>query len=219
MSFSPLKDNAKSDTEIDTGQLDEDIEKQIERDEANDKEDEQALADEIGGTEQENGQVTRALEESPPVNDIAILPLNISVNQIDELFPRLDKAPFIEQNYIAIMNYLQTYHFALKQLDAQYHSAQNTIETYEEDIRMLNEFKGQVSDESSDYHKKMKQLEDENKLLKEYSKNLRFRFAKYVGEQFSHAFERMKEADSITTILANEFTYQKPEQQGEHKHE
>lgn len=220
MSFSPLKDNAKSDTET---------EKQIERDEANDKEDEQALADEIGGTDKENDQVIHETYENAQGNrtvdvtiqniqeDIQRLPINISINQIDELFPKLDKAPFIEQNYIAIMNYLQTYHFALKQLDAQYHSAQNTIQTYEEDIRMLNEFKGQVSDESSDYHKKMKDLEDKNKLLIDYANNLRGRFANYVAKSFSDGFDRMKEADAMTTILANEFNYQKPVD--DHKHE
>ena len=213
MSFSPLNNNAKEDTKAKADPLTEVVKETIQDTGLPDEEIEQ----DIGGTDAENGQVSRALEESPPVNDIGILPLNISINQIDELFPKLDKTQFNENNFIALINYLQTYHFALKQLQAQLNSAQNTIVTYEEDIRQLNEFRDAVSNESSDYHQKSKQLEDENRLLKEYGKNLRMRFAKYVGEQFSHGFERMKEADAITNLLSNEFTYQKP--QSDHNHE
>lgn len=202
MSLSPLNNNAKKDTASE--EIDQDI----------------------GGTDSENEQVIHETYDNAQGNrtvDIKIenvimeLPLNISINQIDEIFPKLDRVPFNENNYIAIINYLQTYHFALKQLEAQIRSANNTIQTYEEDIRQLNEFRDAVSTESSDYHTKMKELEHNNKLLVEYSKNLRARFAKFVGEQFGHAFERMKECDTITNILSQEFNYRKDE--GQHKHE
>lgn len=218
MNLEDSNNDAKKDTNDSRGLPDDEIEQDIVQTE-----------DEISGTREENEQVKRELsfDTSNPNGTRTVnvtidnvnytLPLNISPAQIDEIFPKLDRVPYNEDNALAIFNYLQTYHFAYKQLEAQHSSAQKTIQTYEEDMRALNEFRDQVSNESSEYHTKMKDLETKNKLLLEYIASLRNRFTTYISQQFNHGFERMKEADELTGILSAEFTYQESDNK-KHEH-
>lgn len=175
------------------------------------------IEDDIGGTKQENDQVQAQLsqEQSQEYKSKIItnpanwteLPLNISVNQIDELFPHIDKVPANEHNYIAIINYLQTYHLALSQVDAQLKSANNTIQAYEEDIRRFQESGKTISDESNEWFMKAKKLEDTQKKLLDYINSLRGRYAADIAKRFSDAFQIMKEADELSNNLAAEFTF------------
>lgn len=177
------------------------------------------IEDEIGGTKEENEQVTKQIEGNTnnsinmidPSTNQYILPLNISLAQIDELFPKLGSMPYTRENTLALFNYLQTLHFAYKQLEAQYYSAQNTIQVYEDDMRQLNTMKENLTGDSTEYHTRMKKLEDQNKILLKYIDSLRIRFTNYVTQQFTYGFERMKEADELTNLLASEFTYNKDE--------
>lgn len=176
------------------------------------------------GTPLENDQVKKELDYNKP-DTWDQLPVNISINQIDEIFTKIDKVPFNEHNYIAVINYLQTYHFALAQLEGQLKSANNTIQAYEEDIRAFNESGATISKESNEYFLKAKKLEDTQKTLLEYINTLRQRYINDVSKRFAKAFAEMKEADDLSNQLISEFRFTKSEktkpnkdQNGENMH-